>query len=119
VSFTDVRALVEPHTPRKNVLDSTKNIIGYIKSGSLNTRLLGLCKDMFSTHEALLLHLSVRWLSKGNVLNRVFEMEDEIKLFSELKANEFLSCISDEIWVESLARLTKTFEEFNDLNLKP
>jgi len=46
-------------------------------------------------------------------------MEDEIKLFSELKANEFLSCISDEIWVESLARLTKTFEEFNDLNLKP
>jgi len=113
-----MRLLAELPTPWKNMLDSTINIIDYIKSGSLNTRLLGLCKDMFSTHEALLLHSSVRWLSKGNVLNRVFEMEDEIKLFSELKANEFLFCISDEIWVESLAYLAKTFETLNNLNLK-
>jgi len=29
-------------------------------------------------------------------------MKDEIKLFSELKANEFLSYISDTIWLKVL-----------------
>ena len=52
---------------------------------------------MFSTHEVLLFHTFVRWLLKGNVLNRVFEIKDEIQLFSGLKANEFLSYISDKI----------------------
>jgi len=41
--------------------------------------------------------MSVRWLSKGNILSRVFVMKDETKLFSELKANELLSCISYKI----------------------
>jgi len=39
-------------------------------------------------------------------------MKDEIKLFSELKANELLSYISDKIWLESLAYLPEIFERF-------
>jgi len=60
-----------------------------------------LCKDMFLAHEVLLFHTSVRWL-KVRVRSRVFEMKGEIKLFSELKANEYLSYISDKIWLKCL-----------------
>jgi len=39
-------------------------------------------------------------------------MKDEIKLglFSELKVNEFLSYISDKIWLKSLAYFAENFE---------
>jgi len=37
---------------------------------------------------------------KGNFLHRFFVMKDEIKLFSEMKANELLSHISDNIWLK-------------------
>jgi len=59
-----------------------------------------------------LFHKSARWLSKGNILNHVFVMKDDIKLFSELKANELLSNISDKIRLKSLAYLAKIFERF-------
>jgi len=55
---------------------------------------------------------------KGNVLNHVCEMKDEIKLFSELKANEFLSYFSDEICLKCLDYLAEMFENLNNINLK-
>ena len=66
----------------------------------------------------ILFYTSVRWLLKVNVLNRVFEMKDEMKLFSKLKANKFLSYISDKIWLKSLSYLAEIFEKLNNLNLK-
>jgi len=64
-------------------------ITNYIKSGSLNTGMFWriLQRHDFDTR-VFLFHTSVLWLSKGNILNRVLVMKDEIKLFSELKANE-------------------------------
>ena len=70
-------------------------------------------------HEMLLFHTAVRWLSKGNVLNRVFEMTDEIKLFLEFKNKEkFLSYFNDNNWITSLAYLADIFEKLNIINLK-
>ena len=69
-------------TALKNILDSVVKIVNFIKADSLNThQFKELCKDMNAMHEVLLFPTAVRWLSKGNVLNRVFEMKDEIKLF--------------------------------------
>jgi len=84
------------------VLDSTKKMINCIKSRSFNTFLFQeFYKDMISTHEFVYC-TSLRWLSKGNILTRVFVMKDEIKLFSELKANELLFSISYKIgWKRS------------------
>jgi len=45
-------------------------------------------------------------------------LKDEIKLFSELKANEILSYISDKISLKSLAYLAEIFEKLNNFNLK-
>jgi len=90
-----------------------------MKSGSLSICLFKeLSEDIFSTHDVLLFYTSVRWLLKVNVLNRVFEMKDEMKLFSKLKANKFLSYISDKIWLKSLSYLAEIFEKLNNLNLK-
>jgi len=46
---------------------------------------------MNSDHEVLLLfYTAVRWLSKGNVFNRVFELRDEIKLFMDMQGRHDL-----------------------------
>ena len=56
-------------------------VVNYVKSSVLNARLLSkLCKDMDADHTALLYQTQVRWLSKGNVLSRIFKLR-EIKLF--------------------------------------
>ena len=46
------------------------------------TRLFSkLCKGMDADHTALLYQTQVRWLSKGNMLSRIFELREEVKLF--------------------------------------
>ena len=48
-------------------------VVNYVKSSALNTRLFSkLCEDMDADHAALLYHTQVRWLSKGNMLSRIF-----------------------------------------------
>ena len=61
---------------------------------------------------------SVRWLSKGNVISRVFEMKNEIKSFAETQKKEFLSLFCDELWMKSLVYLADIFEKLNGFNLK-
>ena len=103
----------------KNILDLVVKIVNFIKAGSLNThQFKELCKDMKAMHKILLFHTAVHWLSKGNVLNRVFEMKNEIKLFLEFKNKEFLSYFNDNNWITSLAYLADIFEKLNILNLK-
>ena len=68
-------------TALKNVLDWVVKIVNFIKAGNLNTcQFKQLSKDMNAMHETLLSHTAVRWLSKSNVLNRVYEMKEEIKI---------------------------------------
>jgi len=64
---------------------------------------------MDSTHEAVLLHTSVHCIEKKLSKPR-FEMKDETKVFSELKANQSLSYICGKIWL--------VFGKLNNLNLK-
>ena len=57
-------------------------VVNYVKSSVLNTQLFSkLCKDMDANHTALLYHTQVRWLSIGNMLSRIFELREEVKLF--------------------------------------
>ena len=52
------------------------------KSRPKNTRLFKmLCEDMGSLHTSLLLHTEVRWLSRGKILTRLFEMKPEVRIF--------------------------------------
>ncbi|CAH2001329.1 unnamed protein product [Acanthoscelides obtectus] len=43
--------------------------------------------DLDSDHKVLLFHTDVRWLSKGNMLVRLFELNEEVVLFLEFREN--------------------------------
>ena len=76
--------------PLREVLDQTVRMVNFVKGGALNSRLLKqLCIDMDADHHVLLFHTNTRWLSRGNVIKRVFELRDELKLFFELKKKRF------------------------------
>ena len=107
-------------TSLMEVLESVIKIVNYMKTQALNTRLFKeLCKDMNADHEVLLFYTAVRWLSKGNVVNRVFEMKDEIKLFLEIQEKkDLLVHFEDEAWNKRVAYLADIFDQLNKLNMK-
>ncbi|XP_042206986.1 zinc finger BED domain-containing protein 5-like [Homarus americanus] len=70
-------------------------------------------------HEALLFYSKVCLLSRGNVVNRVFELQGELKLFLEVQGkDDLLSHFSEVLWEPRLAYLAYIFEQLNRLNLK-
>ncbi len=60
----------------------------------------------------------MRLLSKGNVLNRVFELRGELKLFLEMQGKDYLLSHFNMVLWEPLAYLADIFEQLNRLNLK-
>jgi len=71
------------------MLSQSVKIINYIKTSALNTRLLkAMCDEMGSDHQNLLFHSEVRWLSRGEVLKRLYELRKEVQLFIIDKKND-------------------------------
>ncbi|KAF2360771.1 hypothetical protein FHG87_008473 [Trinorchestia longiramus] len=56
--------------------------VNYMQSSALRHRIFSeLYKEMGSEFEVLLYHSNIRWLSRGQVLNRVFAVRVELALF--------------------------------------
>ena len=94
-------------------------IVNFIKSSAVNSRLFSqLCKHVDSNHENLLFHTNVRWLSKGNMLARVYGLKDEVSIFleSQGKQDPLLPFQSQEFQL-AMAYLVDIFEALNCLNL--
>nr|XP_039272720.1 protein ZBED8-like [Styela clava] len=89
-------------------------IVNFVKATPVKTRL---CKDMESDHEALLFHTTVRWLLKGNMLSRVYELWEEVKLFLEAQGKQdlLLSFASNSFQL-GLAYLVDISKSLNLLN---
>ena len=70
-----------------DVLQDALKVINLIKNHALNSRLFSnLCKDTNSNYTTWLLHVEVRWLSRGQSLKRLLLLKDEIEIFlTELK----------------------------------
>ena len=74
---------------------------------------------MDANHTALLYHTQVRWLSKWNILSRIFELKEEVKLFLVAKQrNYLLLAFSGDIFSTYLAYRADIFETLNKLNKK-
>jgi hypothetical protein len=77
-------ALVSKHpSPALNqVLECVVYVVNFIKYRPLKARFLKkLCEDMGAEYLSLLYYSSARWLSRGNVLSRTFELRQEMFIF--------------------------------------
>ena len=75
--MTNRQALASKTFPESlhNVFKEVIKTVNYVKSRTLITRIFRkLCADMGSEHLNQLCYTKVLWLSKGNVVARVFEL---------------------------------------------
>jgi hypothetical protein len=71
---------------------------------------------MDSEHTGILFNSEIRWVSRGTVLKRLFELRQEVHLFFK-NMTPLSSHFEDEAWLCRLAYLTDIFSTLNDLNL--
>lgn len=69
---------------------------------------------MDSEHNQLLLHCEIRWLLRGKVLFRVWELRDEIKLFLMEQQFQLHDRLTDFSWLVKLAYLSDIFTHLNN-----
>jgi len=80
--------------------------------------LRALCHDLGSDLQNLPFHLEVRWLSRGEVLKRLYEPRKEVERFLIDKKSDLSHFFQDKKWVARLAYLSDMFSYINELNLK-
>ena len=111
--------LAVKHMPTclKTVLEEAVKIVNFIKGKALNTRLFtALCEEMGSEHTKLLYHTEIRWLTRGKVLSRLFELREEVQIFL-YERHDLYNRMHDTQWLTKLAYLSDIFSTLNGLNL--
>ena len=73
---------------------------------------------MGSEFEVLLYHSNVRWLSRGQVLNRVFAVRVELALFLQEHQHCHANCLKNSEFILILANMADFFAALNHLNQK-
>lgn len=102
----------------KIVLGQVVKMVNFIKSRPQKIRLFSqLCESMESDHYTLIIHTEVRWLSKGRVLSRFYELREELLVYFTMEQVEYSDYLCDEFWCSKLAYLADIFEHLNQLNL--
>ncbi|XP_074513446.1 general transcription factor II-I repeat domain-containing protein 2A-like [Sebastes fasciatus] len=101
-----------------NVMSVVVKCINQIRSRGLKHRQFrAFLQEMESEYEDVLYFTEVRWLSRGNVLKRLFELRAEVKAFME-KDGVAVPVLSDPKWLMDLAFLVDITHELNVLNKK-
>jgi len=103
----------------QTILNGVVKIVNSIKTKPVKARIFEkICKDLGSDHCTLLLHTEIRWLSKGKVLSRFYELRQELCQFfqNEYCREEFVAMLTDPVWCCKLAYLVDIFEILNNLN---
>lgn len=87
----------------KNVMEVIVTSINFIKSCALNHRQFKeYLEDLFSDYEDVSNYCKVRWLSKGKMLKRFYDLRQDIADFMDMKRNT-INQIKDDQWVCNLA----------------
>ncbi|XP_064412766.1 protein FAM200B-like [Latimeria chalumnae] len=104
----------EVHETLKDVV----KIVNYIKQNAKNSQCFQVfCQEMGNEHVHLLYHAEVRWLSRGKVLSRVYELKSELAAFLEEKKSHLAEHFNNNTWLARVAYLADIFDQLNDLNL--
>jgi len=89
-----------------SVLQDVIQIVNFIKSRALNSRIFhAMCDEMGSQYVNLLYHSDVRWLSRGKILTRVMSLRLEIQILTE-KKHSLADKFNGDSWVAKLAFLS-------------
>ncbi|KAL1777072.1 zinc finger protein MYM-type protein 6 [Sigmodon hispidus] len=99
------------------VLFQSAQILSFVKNSAWNSQTLTiLCEEMGSEHVDLPLNAEVRWLSRGRILTRLFELRHEIEILLNQKHSDLAMYFHDKEWVAKLAYLADMFSLLNKLN---
>lgn len=100
------------------VMTDIVGVVNFIKTRPLKTRVFSaVCEEMGAEHQAVLFHSEARWLSRGKVLSRVFELGEQLRVFLEQEhKNKDAEKFSDENFLVKLAYVSYTFGKLNKLN---
>ena len=87
-------------------------MVNFIRQRPLKSRIFAkVCKSRDSAHISLLYYTEVRWLSRGNVLSRIYELREEMLLFfGQENLIEFSNLLCDQSWCSKLAYLADIFQ---------
>ncbi len=87
----------------ETVLKQAVQIINFIKARPLNARLFPLlCQELGAKHEQLLFQTEVRWLSRGRVLHRIYELRSEVMTFLVNVQSDLVQYLDDLLWLADL-----------------
>ena len=105
----------------KHVMDSVTKCVNKIRARALNRReFRQFLLDMEEDYGELILHCEVRWLSKGKVLSRFWDLKNRVLEFlteiDELPAER--KCLEDADWQNDLAFLVDITSHLNVLNVQ-
>lgn len=89
------------------VMHDVIKIVNFIKGHALNTE---------AEYTDLLYYSEVRWLSRGNVLNRVWTLKTDVEIIMVDQKNILADKFKNSSWVAYLAYLADIFESINILN---
>ncbi|XP_076807253.1 protein FAM200C-like [Clavelina lepadiformis] len=104
----------------QKTLNTIIKTVEFLKETAHETRLVkDLCQDINATHEILLLYTEVHWLFEGNILQRIFELKQEIRVFLEAQdQQDLLSAWCADGFEIQLAYLVDIFQHIITLNLE-
>ena len=92
--------------------------VNFIFAHALNHRRFQVfCEDTCAAYTHLLHYTEVRWLFRGQVLNRVLQLRQEIEIFLREKGSDLADYFGDSVFVARLAYISDIFGHFNALNV--
>lgn len=102
----------------ENVMSVVIKTVNFIKSHGLNHRQFkSFLFEIEAEYSDVVYHNHIRWLSRGKVLKRFFDLRDEIDIFIINKGKEIAE-LTDNNWLWDLAFLADVTTHLNILNLK-
>uniref|UniRef100_A0A3Q3RD36 HAT C-terminal dimerisation domain-containing protein n=1 Tax=Monopterus albus TaxID=43700 RepID=A0A3Q3RD36_MONAL len=101
-----------------HIMKPVMKIVNFICTHALNHRQFKNLIDELDEDlpSDLLLHCGVRWLSRGNVVSRFFELLNPVKLFLAEKHKDYPE-LHDPQWISDLAFLVDILHYLNGLNV--
>ncbi|KAI6655775.1 General transcription factor II-I repeat domain-containing protein 2B-like isoform X1 [Oopsacas minuta] len=102
----------------QGVMEIVVKTVNFIRARGLNHRQFRkLLDEMDSQYGDLLYYTEVRWLSRGAMLRRFYELKEEVFHFMEEKGKPVFH-LNDPLWLCDLAFLVDITQYLNNLNSK-